>query len=459
MLQEADTVGVFQVESRAQMATLPRMKPQRFYDLVVEVGIIRPGPISGNMLHPYLRRRAGLEPVTYPHPSLEPILKRTLGVPVFQEQLLRIAMVVAGFSGGESEQLRRAMGFKRPGSAMVKMEERLRNGLEENGIKGEDAETIVRYITSFALYGFPESHAASFALLAYASAYYKAHYPAQFYTALLNNQPMGFYHPATLVRDAMRRGLQFLPVDVNESDWLCTIEEKGRVRLGISYVRGFSKDTGYRISAERKRGHFRSLEELRERAALGRNELTSLARVGALESLGLERREALWQAEKVSRYAGPLLRNLEDGEAECPLSAMDCSERMLADYSGTGLTTGPHPMELARVNLSAKGVLRGGELGGTRDGSDVAVAGCVIVRQRPMTAKGFLFLSLEDESGISNIIVRPKKFERYRKVILENSFILVRGRLQNSRGVVSVLAEAVEALDLSDPGISSYDFH
>ena len=459
MLQEADTVGVFQVESRAQMATLPRMKPQRFYDLVVEVGIIRPGPISGNMLHPYLKRRAGLEPVTYPHPSLEPILKRTLGVPVFQEQLLRIAMVVAGFSGGESEQLRRAMGFKRPGAAMVKMEERLRNGLEENGIKGEDAETIVRYITSFALYGFPESHAASFALLAYASAYYKAHYPAQFYTALLNNQPMGFYHPATLVRDGMRRGLQFLPVDVNESEWLCGIEGKGKVRLGISYVRGFSRDAGKRVEAERKRGRFRSLEELRERAVLGRNELTSLARVGALESLGLERREALWQAEKVSRSPGPLLRDLEDGEEGCPLSAMGCSERMLADYSGTGLTTGPHPMEMARANLAAKGVLRAGDLGGARNGSDVAVAGSVIVRQRPMTAKGFLFLSLEDESGISNIIVRPKKFEQYRRVILENSFLLVSGTLQNSRGVISVLAEKAETLDLSDPGISSYDFH
>ncbi len=459
MLQEADTVGVFQVESRAQMATLPRMKPRCFYDLVVEVGIIRPGPISGNMLHPYLQRRAGLEPVSYPHPSLEPILKRTLGVPVFQEQLLRIAMVAAGFSGGESEQLRRAMGFKRPGAAMLKMEERLRLGLAEKGIHGKDAETVVRYITSFALYGFPESHAASFALLAYASAYYKAHYPAQFYTALLNNQPMGFYHPSTLVRDAMRRGLQFLPIDVNASEWLCTVAGEGKIRLGISYVRGFSQDAGCRIAKERKRRPFASLKDLRERAGLDRNELTSLSGVGALESLGMERREALWQAEKVSRYAGPLLRNLEEEGEACPLSAMDCPERMLADYSGTGLTTGPHPMELARVRLAARGVLQAGQLAGIRDGAEVDVAGSVIVRQRPMTAKGFLFLSLEDETGISNIIVRPKTFEQYRQVILENSFLLVSGKLQNSRGVISVLAEKIEALDLSDPGISSYDFH
>jgi error-prone DNA polymerase len=459
MLQTADTVGVFQVESRAQMATLPRLKPQRFYDLVVEVGIIRPGPISGDMLHPYLQRRAGLEPVTYPHPSLEPILKRTLGVPIFQEQLLRIAMVAAGFSGGESEQLRRAMGFKRPGAAMQKMDERLRKGLEEKGIKGENAETVVRYITSFALYGFPESHAASFALLAYASAYYKAHYPTQFYTALLNNQPMGFYHPSTLVRDGMRRGLLFLPVDVNVSEWLCTIEEDGQVRLGISYVRGFAKDKGNRISAERQRRPFRSLEELRERAGLGRSELTALSRVGALESLGMERREALWQAEKVSRQSGPLLSSLEDGGELCPLAEMDISERMLADYSGTGLTTGPHPMELARDTLSTRGVVPAERLGEIKDGSKVSVAGSVIVRQRPMTAKGFLFLSLEDETGISNIIIRPKKFEQYRQVILENSFLLVSGGLQNSRGVISVLAEKAENLDLSDPGISSYDFH
>ena len=459
LLQAADTVGVFQVESRAQMATLPRMKPRCFYDLVVEVGIIRPGPISGNMLHPYLKRRAGLEPVTYPHPSLEPILKRTLGVPVFQEQLLRIAMTAAGFSGGESEQLRRAMGFKRPGAEMAKMEDRLLKGLEKNGIRGEAAATIVRYITSFALYGFPESHAASFALLAYASAYYKTHYPAQFYTALLNNQPMGFYHPATLVRDAMRRGVEFMPIDVNESSWRCTVEGDRNIRLGLSYVRGLAGDTGCRIEAERQLRPFGSLEELRERAGLGRSELTSLARVGALESLGFKRREALWQAEKASRPSGPLLQGLDDMEEACPLREMDCPERMLADYSGTGLTTGPHPMELARAKLAGKGVLKAGDLAEARDGSKAAVAGSVIVRQRPMTAKGFLFLSMEDESGISNIIVRPGKFEQYRQVILDNSFLLVRGTVQNSRGVVAVRAEEVEGLDLSDPGISSYDFH
>ena len=241
MLQAADTIGVFQVESRAQMATLPRLKPTSFYDLVVEVAIIRPGPIVGQMVHPYLNRRAGREPVRYPHPSLEPILKRTLGVPLFQEQLLRMAMVAAGFTGGQAEELRRAMGFKRSERRMKQIEVQLREGMARQGITGDAAEQIVRSITSFALYGFPESHAASFALLVYASAYLKAHYPAAFYTALLNNQPMGFYHPATLVKDAQRRGVRFQPIDVQVSDWDCTVEADGAIRLGLRYVSGLRR--------------------------------------------------------------------------------------------------------------------------------------------------------------------------------------------------------------------------
>ena len=250
MLCEADTVGVFQVESRAQMATLPRLKPSTFYDLVVEVAIIRPGPIVGQMVHPYLNRRAGAEAVSYAHPSLEPILKRTLGVPLFQEQLLRMAMVVANFTGGQAEELRRAMGFKRSEKRMQQIETQLREGMATNGITGEAADRIVLSITSFALYGFPESHAASFALLAYASAYFKAHYPAAFYTALLNNQPMGFYHPATLVKDAQRRGVIFAPIDVQVSDWDCTVERDGIVRLGLRYVRGLRSETGQAIASK-----------------------------------------------------------------------------------------------------------------------------------------------------------------------------------------------------------------
>ena len=248
MLQEADTIGIFQVESRAQMATLPRLRPKCFYDIVVEVAIIRPGPIVGQMVHPYLKRRQGTEDVVYPHPALEPILARTLGVPLFQEQLLRMAMVAAGFSGGEAEELRRAMGFKRSEKRMQQLEGRLRSGMAREGIVGEAAEAIIRSITSFALYGFPESHAASFALLVYASAFLKAHYPAAFYTALLNNQPMGFYHPATLVKDAQRRGVRFASIDVQESDWECRVDPDGRVRLGLMYVNGLRAEVGKRIA-------------------------------------------------------------------------------------------------------------------------------------------------------------------------------------------------------------------
>src|SRR6187401_1769093 len=249
MLRAADTIGVFQVESRAQMATLPRLRPEKFYDLVVEVALIRPGPIVGQMVHPYLNRRAGREAVAYDHPLLEPILRRTLGVPLFQEQLLRMAMAVAGFTGGQAEDLRRAMGFKRSEKRMQQLEGLLREGMAKHGITGDTADRIVLSITSFALYGFPESHAASFALIAYASAYFKMHYPTAFYTALLNNQPMGFYHPATLVKDAQRRGVRFLPIDVQRSDWLCRVEEEGAICLGLMYVNGLRKDAGQAMAA------------------------------------------------------------------------------------------------------------------------------------------------------------------------------------------------------------------
>jgi error-prone DNA polymerase len=317
MLQQADTVGIFQVESRAQMATLPRLKPEHFYDLVVEVAIIRPGPIVGNMVHPYLRRRRGDEPVSYPHPSLEPVLARTLGVPLFQEQLLRMAMVVAGFSGGEAEELRRAMGFKRSMKRMQQIETRLRDGMATNGIVGEAADQIVQSITSFALYGFPESHAASFALIVYASAYLKAHYPAAFFTALLNNQPMGFYHPATLVKDAQRHGVRFAPIDVQISRWDCVVQDDGAIRMGLRYVRGLREDRGRAIEIAPPAGgvRFGSIDELAVRARLHQNELRTLADVGALASLGGDRRSALWQAERAGRPAGPLLRERSEEES------------------------------------------------------------------------------------------------------------------------------------------------
>jgi error-prone DNA polymerase len=538
MLQEADTIGVFQVESRAQMATLPRLHPTTFYDLVVEVAIIRPGPIVGQMVHPYLNRRAGREPVAYPHPSLEPVLARTLGVPLFQEQLLRMAMIAAGFSGGQAEDLRRAFGFKRSERRMKDIEVQLRAGMARQGIAGDAVEQIITSITSFALYGFPESHAASFALLAYASAYLKAHYPAAFYTALLNNQPMGFYHPSTLVKDAQRRGVRFHPIDVQVSEWECTIEPDGAIRLGLRYVSGLREETGRSISRrssvvscqtsvdsrqidsrqscpkcgcddgsmlerpehaggrwfcnncshdwpdslERRRpdgsfvmrtGRFASLDDLVARTRLRRDELVTLADIGALNAFGYDRRSALWQAERAIRPGGALFDNLQltidtlqsegggddDGSAACPLKPMTEAERLVADYAGTGLTVGRHPMALRREELAMRGVLRAIDLRRERQGRRVRVAGMVITRQRPGTAKGFVFLTLEDETGVANIIVRPDLFARDRLAIIEEPFLLIDGVLQNQDGVTSVRAEEVHGMPGVDVDFDAHDFY
>jgi len=460
MLQQADTIGVFQVESRAQMATLPRLRPERFYDLVVQVAIIRPGPIVGDMVHPYLRRRAGREPVTVPHPALEPILARTLGVPLFQEQLLRMAMATAGFTGGEAEELRRAFGFKRSARAMKAVEEKLRAGMARQGISGDAAEAIIGSITAFALYGFPESHAASFALLAYASAYLKTHHPAAFYAALLNNQPMGFYHPATIVRDAQRHGQVIHPADVNCSGWLCTIEPDGAVRLGLRYVRGLREEIGKRMEEERRRRPFATAADLVKRTSLRRDELTQLAQVGALESLAPERRAALWEAERAGRTTGgPLYEELADPPEGSPLRAMTAEERLVADYEGTGLSLGPHPMEFHRARLRAMKVLRAADLALVTHGAWVKVAGAVIVRQRPGTAKGFVFLNLEDETGLTNVIVRPALFHRHRLALVNEPFLLVEGTLQHQDNVVSVRAERLAPLRHHLTAVPSHDFH
>jgi error-prone DNA polymerase len=534
MLCAADTIGVFQVESRAQMATLPRLKPKEFYDLVVQVAIIRPGPIVGQMVHPYLNRRAGRETVMYAHPSLEPILKRTLGVPLFQEQLLRMAMVAAGFTGGQAEDLRRAMGFKRSEKRMKQIEVQLREGMARKGITGEAAQQIITSIASFALYGFPESHAASFALLAYASAYLKLHYPAAFYTALLNNQPMGFYHPSTLVKDAQRRGVRFHPVDVQISDWDCTVEPDGAIRLGLRYVNGLREQAGRAICAmnhshqpsaishvaipacpkcgcddesmlervdaskwfcnncshdwtpRRRAPRFRSIDDLVARAGLRRDELVTLADIGALNAFGYDRRSALWQAERAIRPSGALFEektaeNAEHAEAfweqhedsaspqspapspedtaECPLKPMTEAERLVADYAGMGLTAGRHPMALRRDDLAMRGILRATDLQTARQGRRVRVAGMVITRQRPGTAKGFVFLTLEDETGIANIIVRPDLFARDRLVIVEEPFLIVDGVLQSQDGVTSIRAEQVQGMKGVDIDFDAHDFY
>jgi error-prone DNA polymerase len=526
MLCEADTIGVFQVESRAQMATLPRLKPACFYDIVVQVAIIRPGPIVGQMVHPYLNRRAGREPIVYPHPSLEPILARTLGVPLFQEQLLRMAMVAAGFTGGQAEELRRAFGFKRSERRMKQIEVQLREGMARQGIAGAAAEQIITSVASFALYGFPESHAASFALLAYASAYLKVHYPAAFYTALLNNQPMGFYHPSTLVKDAQRRGVRFHPIDVQVSDWDCTVATDGAIRLGLRYVSGLRAQAGKAIAGSEARSlkpdaqvvacpkcgcddrsmlervdnrrwfcgicshdwaaapvrRFVSLDDLVARTGLRRGEVVTLADIGALNAFGYDRRSALWQAERAVRPSGELFTsNAEHAEhAEilgseysansavsafdvveaCPLKPMTESERIVADYAGTGLTVGRHPMALRREAMAMRGVLRASDLRAARQGRRVRVAGMVITRQRPGTAKGFVFLTLEDETGVANIIVRPDLFARDRLTILEEPFLIVDGVLQNQDGVTSVRAEQVLGLrGIGDLEFDAHDFY
>jgi error-prone DNA polymerase len=539
-LQRADTVGMFQVESRAQMSSLPRLRPKRFYDLVVQVAIIRPGPIVGNMVHPYLNRRQGREPVKYPHPSLAPVLERTLGVPLFQEQLLRIAMIAAGFTGGEAEELRRAMGFKRSEARMKEIEKKLRRGMEQKGITGKAQDEIVQSIAAFALYGFPESHAASFALIAYASAYLKCHYPAAFTAALLNNQPMGFYSPAVIVKDAQRHQLRVRPIDVTRSAWRSTLEKAGfgirgsgfaddrslfanpesriSVRLGMSYVKGLRQEAAEAIFRERDRRAFTSIDDLARRVPeLRKTELVTLAEVGALNSVGARkagfgvrgsgfaektgvqdsefdvrkenepgglfsanpeprtpnpsprhRRDALWQVERAARPAGALFEDSEaPGQAEgraptaasSPLEIMTAEERLMADFSGTGLTLGPHPMAYRRAEMKALGVRSAAELKRIPSGKRVRIAGAVIARQRPGTAKGFLFLSLEDETGIANAILLPDLFEQNRLAVVGEQFLLIEGKLQNQDNVISVKAERVLPLRITQAPTRSHDFY
>ena len=468
MIRRADTVGVFQIESRAQMATLPRLKPERFYDLVVEVAIIRPGPIVGRMVHPYLERRAGRQPVTYPHPSLEPVLARTLGVPLFQEQLLRIAMTAAGFSGGEAEELRRAMGFKRSTERMGRLETGLRAGMDARGIVGEPQEEILRGILSFALYGFPESHAASFALLAYASAYLKSHHPAAFLAALLNVQPMGFYAPATLVKDAQRHGVEVRPIDAASSDWECTLEDRAgeppAVRIGLRYVDGLREDAARALVTERERVSFAGVPDLAKRVALRRNELDALAELGALASLdpaARTRRSALWQVAALERAPNSLfagVRSDRPDEASSPLPETTAFEDTLADYRTSGLTTGPQVLAHLRSRLRARGILSAAELRSARNGSMVRTAGHVIVRQRPLSAKGFCFLTLEDETGTSNAVLTPQTFSRFRAPLHAASIVEIRGPLQSVEGVIHVRIRTLHALALRDSLPPSHDY-
>ncbi|CAM9928123.1 unnamed protein product [Discosporangium mesarthrocarpum] len=490
MMRKADTVGVFQIESRAQMATLPRLKPKTFYDLVVEIAIIRPGPIVGQMVHPFLNRRAGREPVEYPHPSLEPILKRTLGVPLFQEQLLRIAMVAAGFSGGEAEELRRAMGFKRSAERMAKIEARLREGMRRQGFSREAEDQIVLHISSFALYGFPESHSASFALIAYASSYLKCHHPAAFLVGLLRAQPMGFYSAATLVKDAQRHGVEIRPVDALFSNERADLEEGSptrhrhrgapAVRIGLDAVGGLKATTAERIVEERRAGGFEDLRDFVRRVAPDRAELDALAELGALARLrgaAKTRRDALWQVAALERDPNSLFAGREiarpsgwqDAEAvdtegghspeaarsdrpdpTSPLEPMDALEETLADYRIAGLTTDVHLMAHLRESLERRGVIEAARLRETPDGAWVRIAGHAIVRQRPGSAKGFCFVTLEDETGLSNAVLTPDISARFRVPLHQASLLEIAGPLQRVDGVIHVRAKEIVPVDPSE---------
>jgi error-prone DNA polymerase len=423
------------------------------------------------MMHPYMRRRQGKEEVTYPHPSLEPVLKRTLGVPLFQEQLLRMAMTVASFTGAEAEELRRAVGMRRSMQRMKDLEGRLRAGMTRNGIGPAAQDNIVQGISSFAMYGFPESHAASFALIAYASAYLKVHYLAAFTCGMLNNQPMGFYSPAVLIEDAQRHGLRVRPMDVQRSEWLCTLEPEPdgslSLRIGFNYAKGLRQSPANAILTTRNLGGiFVSVDDLVQRVPeLNRKELVALARIGALNSLGEveHRRDALWQVEQAGRPVGPLLRGPASAptgaHTSTPLQKMTTDERLAADYLGTGLTTGPHPMAYHRESLRHEDILSAEELMPQYNNQSVRIAGCVIARQRPGTAKGYVFLSLEDETGIANVILAPDTFEQNRVTVTRNRFLLIEGILQNQDGVIHVKAQQITPLNFSNVEIHSHDFH
>ena len=487
MMCKADTIGVFQIESRAQMATLPRMQPKCFYDVVIEVAIIRPGPIQGDMVHPFLARRAGKEPVTYLDDRLIPILGRTLGVPLFQEQLLKIAMIMANFSGDEAEELRRALSFHRSQERMNKVSVKLRAAMAANGVAPEAIEKILQSITSFALYGFPESHAISFAILAYGSAYLKTHRAPEFYASLINNQPMGFYSPATIVKDAQRHGVKVQPVCVVQSDWRSTVVADDTIRLGFCSVTSFRQEHAEQLVSARAEAAFQSVDDFKRRVQLTKDELRTLAEIGALNALADHRREAMWRVEEAppeplferveqSRHSdrsGAKWRNpvatpistatgsldfARDDRRKSPLLPMTLPERVQADFEGMNLTTGPHPMKLLRAQLPD--AWRACEMAQARHGSTVQIAGNVICRQRPGTAKGFVFISLEDETGVSNAIVTPDLFEKLRLLITEEPFLLIEGQVQNTDGVTLVKAKRISPIaNAQITGSASHDFH
>ena len=463
MMRHADTIGVFQIESRAQMSMLPRLKPEHFYDLVIEIAIVRPGPIQGDMVHPYLRRRAGTDPIDYPNEAVRKVLERTCGVPIFQEQVMQLAVVAAGFTPGEADQLRRAMAAWRRKGGLEPFHKKLMDGMRQNGISAEFAERIYRQILGFGEYGFPESHSVSFALLAYVSAWLKHHEPAAFLAALLNSQPMGFYTPSQLVQDARRHGVEVRPVDALASEWDCTLEtgtDALAVRLGFLLVQGLSKTGAERIVAARRDRLFDSVEDLARRAELNRRDLKCLAAAGAFEALSGHRRHAFWQVAGIETGAH-ILRDAPVAETPAILPRPTEGENLVADYASTGLTLGRHPLALLRAHLSRMRFATAGELKLLPGGTRARAAGIVTGRQRPSTASGTVFVTLEDETGYVNVIVWPHLIERQRRELLGARLMGVEGVLEREGEVMHLVARRLSDHSALLGGLvtPSRDFH
>ncbi len=459
---KADTVGVFQIESRAQMAMLPILRPRAFYDLVVEVGIVRPGPIQGKMVHPYLRRRTGEEPIRYPHPSLEPILERTLGVPLFQEQVMQIAIVGAGYDPGEADQLRRDMAAWRRNGRLARHRDTLLNGFRARGIPAEFGERLFQQIQGFGEYGFPESHAASFALLVYASAWLKVHHPAAFACALINAQPLGFYTPGSIIGDAQKHDVEVRPVLVNESLWDCTLEsEPPALRLGFRLVRSLGESSVQKLLAARAKGPFVGIDDFILRTGLRRDEVEVLAEAGAFGEIISSRREALWRI-RAPREGGLLEGQTIEPDAPIGLPPISAEEQLSLDYSSVGVSLGDHPIRHVRKQLARRRVQKAETQGGWKKNQQVTVAGVVLARQRPMTANGVVFVTLEDETGTINLVLYPRVFEAYELVARHAGILLARGRVDRKGEVVHLRAVHLERLDMPRGGsltLRSRDFH
>ncbi len=462
MISRADTIGIFQIESRAQMSMLPRLKPQAYYDLVIQVAIVRPGPIQGGMVHPYLRRRSGQEEVTYPNKALQPILERTLGVPLFQEQCMQLAMVAAGFTAGEADQLRRAMGaWRRPG-LIDGFHKKLLEGMKKAGYETEFAEQVFQQIRGFGEYGFPESHAASFALLVYVSAWIKYHYPAEFAVALINSQPMGFYAPAQILKDARNHKIEVLPVDVNFSDWDCTIEQ-GRIRLGLRLIRGVQTASATAVTQARSHGPFTSMHDFVRRTGLSPAQVECLAEADALRSLHSTRRQAIWDA--LSAPPKPrqrtLFMDLEPDEPTVTLPTMSPEEEVHTDYHMMSLSLRSHPIAFHREALGAQGIIPIENLSQVPNETTINVAGIVLMRQRPQTAKGITFVTIEDETGTANLIIHPGIWERFREITRHSQAWIVQGRVESRETVIHVIVDRVRnlSLSLSSQALKSRDFH